>query len=991
MKRNKTVVFLFVSMLVSLLFLGACKDKTTTTTKREPNLTNVSVQYIKSDYAFNTGDTNIPYNEGITFNASDFKLVEEYDDGTTKDVTDGFSFVIYKLSGSGDVAQTGNLMPGDYRIDFTYNGYTNFINFCILPINVLDSDITSSLNASYPYNPNGSVEPDFTLSYKDTLLVKEEDYIILNYGANNEVGENSGSINIQFRGIYTGTTTLTFSITPIQIGDVVLTDKEVIYSPNRDFREDAETINLFSNPIEGVDRIEYSYKYNDQVIEGSINNAGSYTVTAHIVVLPGYQAVEDKVFTLSVNKFDITTLNLSNSLPKEVEYTGHRFRVEDFDDQIKSVMGDITYSVEMNEGADIDNLKASTTDTKGQYTITAEGNYGGAIIVRYDILPFDVRNVSVETEDFYEYDSTEKHIKRVFRTEYDENGNPIIIELELGKDYTIDYANNINASTSDYAAYVITGKGNYCGMATGKFYIHPVEIKFELDEYYYAHPETTYNGKDQKDYLLALNKALPEQVEVTYYDADNKEVTELKNANTYMSRLGQYVSANFYIKDEYKGNYYLSGADSFSDLIKINPKVLGTCQEEYSTSTLESFEGTKNLDYGYGLTDYYYYTYSGSSYAPKVTIKTILDSKEYTLVEGVDYKLEYSGDNYYADYKTSLTVTNAGHYYVHVVYYMDETQNFAAYEGVNGAYKVYGEFSRMLEFVVTKKELSETSEIAEWPTVQKLIWTDYGYFNPYSKTTTTTMEVEIREKTEEVSFSILDSELDGDGGVYVLAESDNYILPQKKVIAVETTPFSYFNVSGQSLSTDDLKSKTTFHIFDKLDIGVDGSTGCIVQYSFNDTDNRAYISTSEGNNKISTLIATPFYYKEQYSQFTKCYITIKYNNRTIASHEFNVDRDFLEYAAIYDGDAKVDDLMDSQFGATSASVNEGQTIKFKVKEEYSNIVIRYKYTNNAYDSWKVDNPFEYTAKAQDEGIKIVLYSNNEIFYTLTLNFVHPTI
>ena len=88
-------------------------------------------------------------------------------------------------------------------------------------VNLALSDITLSQNA-YLYN-GSSCEPEVTVSYDHTVLTKGVDYT-LNY--ENNVAAGTASVVIKGTGIFTGSKTVSFTITPLTTENH--THKEVI-------------------------------------------------------------------------------------------------------------------------------------------------------------------------------------------------------------------------------------------------------------------------------------------------------------------------------------------------------------------------------------------------------------------------------------------------------------------------------------------------------------------------------------------------------------------------------------------------------------------------------------------------------------------------------------------------------------------------------------------------------------------------------------------
>lgn len=94
--------------------------------------------------------------------------------------------------------------------------------------------------------------------------------------------------------------------------------------------------------------------------------------------------------------------------------------------------------------------------------------FGG--INAYAEEPFDISSAEVVT-NYESYDYRFKEVKPMVKVFVVKDG--IRTKLTMNTDYTVEYANNINAGTADI---IVTGTGSYTGTANGSFTISPLNI-----------------------------------------------------------------------------------------------------------------------------------------------------------------------------------------------------------------------------------------------------------------------------------------------------------------------------------------------------------------------------------------------------------------------------------------------------------------------------------------------------------------------------------
>ncbi|MDY4593072.1 MAG: hypothetical protein SO434_06710 [Eubacteriales bacterium] len=579
--NNKVLVFLLTFVIIVLcgFLLSACDfDKDV-----EPQIQSIEATYKNDTFDFSSGRIELRYEDNVQFQSTDFIIRLIYDDSSTQEITSGFTFTIFKIVGTNEIA-TATFEIGEYKLHFEYADFTCDYFVTVTQSALSKNDIVCSLLDSYPYIPNAQITPDFTLIYDDTTLVQGVDYTIT-YGENNAVGDNSGYVCVNFIGIYQGEITYYFDITAIEAGDVSFDNVTTTYDGNYKW----SLCEIDFSEVEGIENINYTF-YDSLDNSVSPIDAGTYRVVAQIEVKNGYKAVENKEFTLTINPYDISDIDLSDYDMDNVEvpFKNQEYTTQDFESEVSQALLGVTFDLSMCVGSNIDNLNASTATKQGQFQLTATGNYKGSLIIPFTILPYNVQNLFVELKqyDYYTYDGNEKTISKAqaYFNEW--------VDLEQGedKDYTISYSNNVNAGD---ATYTITGYGNYQGEYSDTFYISKAKIDFDSNDYQFVNTTSTYSGEDQFSTLLAFNNVLPEQVEAIFTTGNYVDMPyalpldTLQNAGTYQ------VYVTFAIKSQYTNNYSMQGGNwTLNDTITINPVVVTSAIFDIANSAFDGGDGT---------------------------------------------------------------------------------------------------------------------------------------------------------------------------------------------------------------------------------------------------------------------------------------------------------------------------------------------------------------------------------------------------------------
>ncbi|MCR5667380.1 MAG: hypothetical protein K6G01_11210 [Eubacterium sp.] len=236
-------------------------------------------------------------------------------------------------------------------------------------------------------------------------------------------------------------------------------------------------------------------------------------------------------------------------------------------------------------------------------TITGCGNYNGTAAVNYTITQANLSGATVAINpESYEYSG----VANTPEVTVTLGGR----ELTKDTDYTISYANNIDAGE---ATVTITGKGNYTGTATATYTIEEID----LSEATVTLEKTSYIG---------TGEAIKPDLTVTLGD------TELvKDTDYTVSYVNNIDAGEATVTVTGKGNYTGTATATF------------TIGENDISKASVSLEASA-------------YTYTGAEIKPGVTV--ILDGK--TLTQDTDYEVTYQDNTDVGE--ATVTISGRGTY-----------------------------------------------------------------------------------------------------------------------------------------------------------------------------------------------------------------------------------------------------------------------------------------------------------------------------------------
>ena len=425
---------------------------------------------------------------------------------------------------------------------------------------------------------------------------------------------------------------------------------------------------------------DYTVSYSNNV-NAALSTAGDKAPTVTITAVESselYSGSTTKTFTINPKALEASFIA---DIPNQT-YTGQEVKPEPaitYNSMTLAKGTDFTYSYVNNI------LNAESTDNNApKLTITAvtPGNYSGSASKTFTIEPKAITADLVDPIEAVTYNGTAFKPAPVLT--YNE------MTLVEGTDYTVAYANNVEAGTADV---IITGMGHYTSAATVHFTIHKGNIEIEAPK---AIEELVYNGEAQA--LVIAGKAIGGEMQYsldgTTYTATLPTGTDAKEYTVHYKAVGDKnhddrPGSNFkvsiapaeltavtleetnlvYNQEEQTvqiatvsagtltvpaAGYEVSGnkatvVDNYTITVKGKGNFKGEAKAQWSIVAADA----NIFDVALATTEF---TYDGTEQTPEVTVKdgaTVLE-------EGTDYTVSYT-NNVNAGTAT-VTATGMGYY-----------------------------------------------------------------------------------------------------------------------------------------------------------------------------------------------------------------------------------------------------------------------------------------------------------------------------------------
>lgn len=431
-----------------------------------------------------------------------------------------------------DVQDSGTTI----KFQITAPGYKTVTDEATLTIKPRDINLcqVEGIAESYTF-VNKPIEPQ-TVEVVDgsVILTKNTDYT-LEYGANQEVGEDTGTVIIKGTGNYTGEVIEHFDIIPVDGSSGItasIAPNFGTYDPDAPVTAEVTVTHQTGSESHNVDltaaNAEYTISATDLVTGQTITDHGA-TGTGGTLTFTK-PAIYDITLTLTGDhrgefRLSYTLLPLSNddggltltvddetqkvfTYGDEIDSSGAAITVT-ADGNIVTDQCTLTYVYTPFEGTPTTTASPYTAEVlknAGVYTVTATPTDGSAITgtgtFTFLILQRDLAKATLAVNDtdlVFNHDEKRPSVT----VTVDGNAQPT-----KDTDYTVTYYNNVNASKEAKAVVTATGN-NFTGSQTAEFTIAPKEITADMvqdipEQYYTGNavipPVTIKDG----DYTLIL-------------------------------------------------------------------------------------------------------------------------------------------------------------------------------------------------------------------------------------------------------------------------------------------------------------------------------------------------------------------------------------------------------------------------------------------------------------------------------------------------------
>ena len=336
-----------------------------------------------------------------------------------------------------EVSYSGNTNAGTAKAVITGKGNfkgTLTKTFAIEKAAIRKSNVAKIRSYSFT---GKAIKPVPTVKVSGRTLKKGKDFQV-KYRKNKKIGK--AVVIIIGKGNYKGKTKATFQIHRATIADMKIKGIKDAEYTGRAITQKIRVKNGKTLLKAGRD---YAVSYKDNVDKGTAS-----------VIIKGKGNFKGKV----TETFEISAASIKNAKLKGVKdmpYTGKPVELEKLKVKLgsKKLKKDRDYTVKYKN-----NVQLGTATV----TVTGKGNYKDKVSKTFQIKIFPIS--TAEVTGLHDIEYTGKSIMQKIVVKMDKK------ELELGKDYSVAYLNNMAVGT---ASVIITGMGSYNGTLTKQFNILP--------------------------------------------------------------------------------------------------------------------------------------------------------------------------------------------------------------------------------------------------------------------------------------------------------------------------------------------------------------------------------------------------------------------------------------------------------------------------------------------------------------------------------------
>ena len=379
--------------------------------------------------------------------------------------------------------------PGTYEIGITCEGITgkDFGGSKTITFKVVKTLTEADVTVNGEYMQTGAqIKPDITVKVTlkengedvEKTLVKDTDYTV-EYGENITVGEEAGTVIVKGKGDYAGTVTKKFAIkedpnfnNKIDLGGVTVTfPNEGKYEYTGAKIQPTATVKDGETPL--VNESDYTAEYPQDVI-----SVGEKSVTVNPGSNGKYKNSKAASYEIKARTLTDSNAEVTLTMPGNIE-EGTQIKPEV---SVKVTVNDYAHEWYQEGDAAITHDLAKDTDYTVEYgenktpgaeagtvIITGKGNYAGSVVKKFDIPGSGQEVTKTDLKDA---------VVTVPNCTYNKKPQAPAVTVKVGgktlvkdTDYTVSYANNVNAGT---AKALITAKEGsaYTGSAEKSFTIN---------------------------------------------------------------------------------------------------------------------------------------------------------------------------------------------------------------------------------------------------------------------------------------------------------------------------------------------------------------------------------------------------------------------------------------------------------------------------------------------------------------------------------------
>lgn len=303
-----------------------------------------------------------------------------------------------------------------------------------------------------------AIKPIVIVYYGSCRLTEKTDYTVAyknNTKANDATAEKTApTITVTGKGNYSGRQTVTFVIKPKNITEEDVSAAELIAAQSNKVQKPVPALTWKGKKLRN--KTDFTVSYPDENKSGAYQTAGSYTVA--VTGTGNYTGTKNLTFTIT-NK---TLLTKAKVTAKSKDYTGSAVTLSAEDITVKIGKDTLTY------GADYTlSYRNNTQAGKATVIVTGTGDsYAGSREVAFQIKGESLAKAQITGVVDKTYTGTAQtqdiQVQLSGRT------------LQVGTDYTVSYAKEVNAGT---ASVIVTGKGGYTGTVKKSFKIMAYDLQ----------------------------------------------------------------------------------------------------------------------------------------------------------------------------------------------------------------------------------------------------------------------------------------------------------------------------------------------------------------------------------------------------------------------------------------------------------------------------------------------------------------------------------